>query len=174
MIGMTSYYDLVGDKSPSQEVLEKKWQEIKAEILKWQAKYDRPMLFTEVGYPNQEGCAKNPWNYYGSTKPDPATQAKCFQAFFNTWRDESAVGGVCIWSWRSHPDDAGGPKDISYCPVGKPACRSSRTSSPRRAPPRASRRRSRPPARRPPQPPPPPPPADPPPAGRATRRAIGS
>jgi hypothetical protein len=120
LIGMTSYYDLVGDKNPSQQVLEDRWREIKGEILEWQKKYDRPLLFTEVGYPNQEGCAKHPWNYYGSTKPDPETQAKCFQAFFNVWKDELAVGGVCVWAWRYHPDDVGGKDDIGYCPVGKP------------------------------------------------------
>ena len=35
----------------------------------------QPIVFTEAGWPNQEGCAKEPWNYYGSSKPDAQTQA---------------------------------------------------------------------------------------------------
>jgi hypothetical protein len=121
MIGMTTYYDLVGDKKPSLEVLLKAWQPIKKDILSWQRKFGRPILFTEVGWPNQEGCAKSPWNYYGSTKPDPAAQANCFEAFFQTWQNEQAVAGVIVWEWRNLPGMTGGPEDTSYFPGGKPA-----------------------------------------------------
>ncbi len=123
VVGMTSYHDLVGDKQPTLEVLKASWKPIKKKILAWQAKIDRPIVFTEVGWPSQKGCAKEPWNYYGSKTPDLATQAKCFQAFFDTWRGVEAVGGVLIWEWRNHtpsPSDEI-PEECSYVPMGKPA-----------------------------------------------------
>ena len=126
LIGMTSYYDLVGENKPTLEVLLAAWKPIKKEILAWQGKFKRPIMFTEVAWPNQEGCAKAPWNYYGSTTPDPATQANCFEAFFRTWENEPAVAGVLIWEWRNAPHWTGGPKDISYFPGGKPAMKSIR------------------------------------------------
>ncbi len=123
IVGMTSYYDLVGEKKPSLEVLLASWRGIRKDILKWQRKINRPILFTEVGWPSLEGCAKAPWDYTVSARPDPVTQDLCFQAFFRTWRNEpaSTVAGVLIWEWRSHPGQKGGPEDTSYIPIGKPA-----------------------------------------------------
>jgi hypothetical protein len=123
LIGMTVYYDLVGKKEPTMEVLMESWKPIKEKILAWQRKEGRkPILFTEVGWPNQVGCAKEPWNYYGNPdKPDPTAQANCFKAFFETWRGEKTVAGVLIWEWRNHPTKVGGMEDTSYIPTGKPA-----------------------------------------------------
>lgn len=123
LVGMTVYYDLVGDKASTMEVLLDSWKPIRKEILDWQQKKvnGMPILFTEVGWPSQVGCAKEPWNYYGSKTPDPATQAKCFEAFFKTWRNEKSIAGVFIWEWRNHPDQTGGLKDTSYILTGKPA-----------------------------------------------------
>ena len=123
VVGMTSYHDLVGDKQPTLEVLKASWKPIKKKILAWQAKIDRPIVFTEAGWPSQKGCAKEPWNYYGSKTPDLATQAKCFQAFFDTWRGVKAVGGVLIWEWRNHTPSPSEevPEECSYVPTGKPA-----------------------------------------------------
>ena len=121
LVGMTVYYDLVGDKKPTLDVLIEAWKPIKKKVLDWQRKVRLPILFTEVGWPSQEGCAKEPWNYYGSTKPDPTAQANCFEAFFRTWQNEKTVAGILIWEWRNHPNQTGGPDDTSYIPNGKPA-----------------------------------------------------
>lgn len=126
MVGMTVYYDLVGDKKPSLDVLLEAWKPIKVNILKWRKKIGRPILFTEVGWASQEGCAKEPWNYYASTTPDPKTQDLCFQAFFKTWAGENDVAGVLLWEWQNHPDQVGGMNDTSYIPTGKPAMRTIR------------------------------------------------
>ena len=126
LVGMTSYYDLVGDKKPSLEVLLETWKPIKEKILKWQKDVGRPIIFTEAGWPSQEGCAKEPWNYYGSTKPDPTTQDLCFQAFFKTWQGEKIVAGILIWEWRNGPWQKGGPDDLSYIPMGKPVMKTIR------------------------------------------------
>jgi hypothetical protein len=121
VVGMTVYYDLVGDKKPSLEVLLKAWKPIKRKVLAWREKIGLPIVFTEVGWPSQVGCAKEPWNYYGSDKPDPKTQDLCFQAFFDTWVGEPNVAGVLIWEWRNLESQAGGLEDTSYVPIGKPA-----------------------------------------------------
>ncbi len=121
LVGMTVYHDLVGDNKPTLDVLIEAWKPIKKKVLAWQQKVAMPILFTEVGWPNQEGCAKEPWNYYGSDKPDPTAQADCFKAFFRTWQGEKTVAGVLIWEWRNHPNQTGGMDDTSYIPTGKPA-----------------------------------------------------
>ena len=124
VIGMTTYYDLTGGKKPTLKRLTDAWRPIKAQILEWRNKNHpgHPILFTEVGWPNQETCAQYPWNYYQAPdKPDPTAQANCFEAFFQTWIHEEAVAGFLVWEWRNLPEQGVGPKDTSYIPCGKPA-----------------------------------------------------
>lgn len=121
VVGMTTYHDLCGDKKPSMEVLKETWKPIKKEILDWQATVGRPIFFTEVGWPNLESAAKEPWNYVKDAKSDPELQARCFDAFFQTWEGEKAVAGLFVWEWRNYPGLVGGPTETSYYPGGKPA-----------------------------------------------------
>jgi len=123
IIGMTTYYDLTGGKKPTMDVLMEAWKPIKKEILEWQAKINRPILFTEVGWPNQETCAQYPWDYYRSSdKPDPQAQKNCFDAFFQTWFGEKAVAGFLVWEWRNSPAQViDEKKGTDYIPCGKPA-----------------------------------------------------
>ncbi|HUS48497.1 MAG TPA: hypothetical protein VM098_10265 [Phycisphaerae bacterium] len=124
IIGMTTYYNLSKGKKPNVELLKEAWRPIKEKILTWRnANYpNHPILFTEVGWPNQVTCAEYPWNYYeAADKPDPKAQADCFEAFFATWMDEPAVVGYLVWEWRNSPWQEVGEKDTSYVPCKKPA-----------------------------------------------------
>ncbi len=122
LIGMTTYYDLTGGKKPTVERLMEAWRPIKREVLEWQKTIGRPILFTEVGWPNQETCAQYPWDYYRATdRPDPEAQSNCFEAFFRTWIDVRSVAGFLVWEWRNYPQQKTDPqKDTSYVPCGKP------------------------------------------------------
>ncbi len=125
IIGMTTYYELTGGKKPTEDVLLASWMKIKKDILAWQAKSKnpRPLLFTEVGWPNQKTAAEFPWDYYRSPdKPDPDLQARCFKTFFKAWSTEPAVAGFLVWEWRTGLDQKTDPKnDTGYVPMGKPA-----------------------------------------------------
>ncbi|MCE5325874.1 MAG: hypothetical protein LLG01_05615 [Planctomycetaceae bacterium] len=122
IVGMTTYYDLTEGAEPTLDRLMQGWIPIKKDILAWQAKVKKPIIFTEVGWPNQVTCAQYPWDYYRSPdKPAPKTQADCFEAFFRTWGDETAVSGILVWEWKNHPEQEVGAKDTSYVPCGKPA-----------------------------------------------------
>ena len=120
LIGMTTYYDLSGGDEPTVDRLMKAWKPIKKDIMAWQKTIARPILFTEVGWPNQKTCAQYPWDYYrAQNEPDPQAQANCFDAFFRTWAEEKAVAGFLVWEWRNGPGQNGGPEDTSYIPCGK-------------------------------------------------------
>ncbi len=122
IVGMTTYYDLTEGKPATVERMIEAWKPIKKDILEWQAKINRPIMFTEVGWPNQISCGQYPWNYYANQdKPDPAAQANCFEAFFQTWINEKAVAGFLVWEWQNHPGHDLSEKDTSYVPKGKPA-----------------------------------------------------
>jgi len=122
MVGMTAYYDLTGGKEPTLDRLKKAWIPLRKEILDWQATIGKPILFTELGWPNQDTCAEYPWNYYQSEKTDPKAQANCFEAFFHTWIKDPKVAGFMIWEWRKTLGQDHSPNvDLSYVPYKKPA-----------------------------------------------------
>lgn len=123
IVGMTTYYDLTGGKKPTVERLVESWKPIRQEVLDWQKSIGRPILFTEVGWPNQVTCAQYPWDYTRSPgQPDPAAQANCFEAFFRTWIQEPSVAGFLVWEWKTYPGQVTSPdKDTGYVPCGKPA-----------------------------------------------------
>jgi hypothetical protein len=122
IIGMTTYYDLTGGKKPTVETLVDAWKPIRKEILEWQAKINRPLIFTEVGWPNQVTCGQYPWDYYRSPdSPDPEAQANCFEAFFRTWASDTSTAGYLVWEWRTSVDQKIDEKDTSYSPEGKRA-----------------------------------------------------
>lgn len=123
IIGMTSYHELSTDSDPSLETLEGAWAPIRQKILAWQKTVNRPILFTEVGWPNQVTAAHYPWNYYAAPdQPAPQLQARLFEAFFRTWGQEPVVAGMMVWEWKWKPDQDTAPQtDTTYCPVDKPA-----------------------------------------------------
>lgn len=126
MIGMTTYHDLSGSDETTFKTIMEAWKPIKQGILTWQATVQRPILFTEVGWPNQATCAKYPWDYTRSpNKPDPKLQAECFRAFFETWNAQTAVAGTIIWEWKydpgQNPGDPTSQDYTGYIPAGKPA-----------------------------------------------------
>lgn len=122
LIGMTTYYDLVGVGKPTLENILAGWKPIKKKVLKWQKTVGRPILFTEVGWPNLISAAEFPWDYTKTPQtPDPQQQAACFEAFFRTWFHEPSVSGYLVWEWRNSPANEIGPDDTGYFPEGKPA-----------------------------------------------------
>lgn len=123
LVGMTSYYTLGKGSNPSLREMLDTWRGIREEILQWRRTVGKPIIFTEVGWPNQETAAEYPWNYYKSPdSPDPRQQARCFESFFRTWHGTPGVAGYFIWEWRDRPDyDTRPEHDTSYCPREKPA-----------------------------------------------------
>jgi hypothetical protein len=120
LIGMTSYHQLADKPGPTLEQLIDAWKPIRKNILDWQATVGKPILFTEVGWASQEGCAVEAWNYY---RQDQATaagreeQRRCYEAFCLTWGQVESVGGAIWWEWT----EPRGDDDISYTPKSKPA-----------------------------------------------------
>ncbi|GMU20951.1 MAG: hypothetical protein AMXMBFR13_10470 [Phycisphaerae bacterium] len=121
LIGMTSYYKLASEANPELEAIMEEWAPIKRNILRWQAQYDKPLLFTEVGWCSQEGASIEPWNYYykqEATVRGHEEQRRCYRAFMDTWKNIPQVGGIIWWEWTN---TTGGTEDFNYTPKGKPA-----------------------------------------------------
>jgi hypothetical protein len=120
LIGMTSYFKLAEEAGPPRETLVDSWREIRSDIRAFQAKVNKPVLFTEAGWHSQEGCSVEAWNYYRHEKATPAAleeQRLNYEVFIELWSHDPAVAGIIWWEWT----ESGGPNDPGYTPKNKPA-----------------------------------------------------
>jgi hypothetical protein len=120
-VGMTSYYKLADGPLPTVAEIVERWQPIKRDILAWQRRIERPILFTEVGWCSQAGAATAPWNYYQDQNATPGAleeQRRLYEAFIRVWDDTPEIMGAIWWEWDNSP---GGPGDYGYTPKRKPA-----------------------------------------------------
>lgn len=124
-IGIQAYFPLVPNENPSVEELSKGWNEILPTINAVHKKYNRPILFTEVGYKSTTDSAVEPWLWiekYADSRFSISleTQANCYQAFFNTIWQKKWFAGVHFWQMKDY-SNSGGSKSKDFTPQGKPA-----------------------------------------------------
>jgi endonuclease YncB( thermonuclease family) len=129
VVGMTGYHSLTKKNDPTVEELVAAWAPIKEKLLAVQARENKPILFTEIGYASQDGTNRDPWDYFryqsdldkdGKRKPpDHGEQADCFKALARVWGDcPPGFMGMYVWNWWRHEPPQ---SDYGYSVFGKPA-----------------------------------------------------
>lgn len=108
-IGLQEYYPLPDDFST--EVIVQKVEAIAR-------KFERPVIFTEAGFPSRRAPNRQPWND-SSGKVSPDDQARCYEAVLRAFYEKPWFQGV-YW-WKVGTNGFGGPEDGSHTPWGKPA-----------------------------------------------------
>ncbi len=119
-VGINAYFPLSYELAPSLESLKKGWKKWKNEIRAWQSKINRPIIFSEIGYPSAQHASYEPWKNGQSGNPDPELQANCYRAFFETTWNEPWLAGTYWWDWGTSTM-SGGLNNRSYTPQNKPA-----------------------------------------------------
>lgn len=117
-IGVSAYFPLSTKPDPAQDVLDAAWLAERTKLLQLSSKWNRPLHFTEVGYTSSTAAAATPWTYGSTDTPDPALQARCFDAFRKTWTGQKGLVRANVWATS---DSAGSDPAMSFDPLGKPA-----------------------------------------------------
>jgi hypothetical protein len=120
LIGVDAYYPLSTDTNPSPAELKSAWQPIVASLASLAARWQKPVILTEIGYRSIDGTALHPWDWQIEGSVDLQEQADCYRAAFESVYDQPWFGGMYWWSWSPDPLE-GGPNDDGYSPHDKPA-----------------------------------------------------
>ena len=125
-IGIQAYFPLVKNKYQSVQQISKGWNKHFPAIAAIHKKYNRKILFTEMGYKSTADSAIKPWEWIDySADSDKIvsteTQANCYLAFFNTVWKKEWFAGVHIWQLRSDFVKGRGKNNLDFTPQGKPA-----------------------------------------------------
>jgi Glycoside Hydrolase Family 113 len=111
-IGIQAYFPIAKNNNPTLSELETGWTNHLEFLEALNKKYNKPILFTELGYKSTPDAGKTPWewNTLGNRfykKISKRTQALCYQAFFNTVWQQPWFEGAHIWEWQSRSNTGG-------------------------------------------------------------------
>lgn len=119
-IGIDAYYPLTDENDPSYQALLAAWEGRLPLMESLATQWNKPILFTEVGYRSIDGANRWPWDWQRKGALDLQEQADCYRALFEAVWDQPWFAGIYWWAWDTDPF-AGGPFDLDYTPYDKPA-----------------------------------------------------
>jgi hypothetical protein len=96
------------------------WEPYLAALRAFHNRWNKPLLFTEIGICSHKGAQTEPWDYQRQDSVDTQLQKNYFEAFIDVFEPESFFAGFLQWNWELDPK-AGGPRDIGGTVQGKPA-----------------------------------------------------
>ncbi len=121
-IGVQAYFPLAKNRQAPLNELIKNWNEPLAAIERVHKRYNKPVVFTEIGYRSDVDAAIEPWRWpqeSSGIQISNEAQSNCYQAFFKAAWNKSWLAGVYFWKWYPH-----GPRKMAtfdFTPQGKPA-----------------------------------------------------
>lgn len=125
-IGIQAYFPLTKKENPSVEELVKGWKPHVKDIEALAKKYNKPVLFTEIGYKSSCDAAIEPWAWARSLgglyeKVSTETQANCYEAFFKVFWKKDWFAGALFWEWKGYDGSPNSHQSINFTPYNKPA-----------------------------------------------------
>lgn len=119
-IGIDAYYTVAMTTTATVSDMKLGWTEPVSFLQGLSEEWDKPIIFTEIGYRSIDGAGMAPWDYGANQPLDMQEQADLYQAFFEVVFPQPWLHGVFLWSWDTNPMQ-GGKCSRDYTPVDKPA-----------------------------------------------------
>jgi len=121
-IGISAYFPLTDQKTPTVNSLAVKWRPIKSKLAKFAKKNKKAIVFTEYGYLSIDKCAWRGWelekNIRGKSINEQA-QANAYNSLLKTFWHEDWWGGGFLWKWFPAGMGHEGYPERDYAPQGK-------------------------------------------------------
>jgi len=124
VIGMNTYDPIAKhDNYPTEAQVRDAWWWIVNKARTLQARFDRPVMITEVGYPSVAGANQGPWDFRTDKPKDLPLQKFLLDGAFGVlrnWSDGEAIF-YYLYGENLNVKPVGGPEDRTYAVWGKPA-----------------------------------------------------
>jgi hypothetical protein len=122
-IGVDAYYPIAPDNDdPSLQDLIDGWSDLVSTLEDLSNTYNRPLIFTEIGYPSQDGANVHPYEYVADAALNYQLQSDLYQAVFEAVAipNRSWFKGIFWWAWLTDPKAGTWEVKNSYTPQNKP------------------------------------------------------
>jgi hypothetical protein len=102
-IGVSAYYGLTDKNDPTVAEIKAAWTDRGhiAILENLTNRFNKPILFTEIGYVNKDGANKVPGNFNINTPTDSQEQADCYQAALEVLWGKPWLKGIFWWQWSA-------------------------------------------------------------------------
>ncbi|MGI9534679.1 MAG: glycoside hydrolase family 113, partial [Thermodesulfobacteriota bacterium] len=98
-IGIDAYFKLTEKDNPELKEILNGWNIYKYEMIALNEKYNKKIIFTEIGYKSMDGTTIRPWEWEKDKNLNQVQQAQAFEAFFRTFSEADYVAGFFIWKY---------------------------------------------------------------------------
>jgi hypothetical protein len=101
-VGVDAYFSLLQKDTPSVSELQTAWKPTLQALRDFQKKVNKPIIFTEFGYLDVNGCAFQSWELEKRLRETPLNQqaqANALEALLRTFSTEAWWQGGFVWKW---------------------------------------------------------------------------
>lgn len=124
VIGVNAFFPLAEKEGATFETLLEGGKRVRERVRSLATTWQRPVLFTEIGYTTRRDPAVRPWEWPESMKNvtiDEHAQADAMRALLAPLLDEPAFMGFFVWRVYADPDDVSQEPEYGFSPRGKQA-----------------------------------------------------
>jgi hypothetical protein len=122
VIGINAFYPLAEREGAGFAELLEGGKRVRERVVRLSEAWNKPVLFTEVGYTTRPDPAVRPWEWpdtMTNVKVDEAAQADAYRALLAPLLDEPRFVGFFVWRVYADPDDVSQEAEWGFSPRGK-------------------------------------------------------
>ncbi|WP_429310609.1 glycoside hydrolase family 113 [Paenibacillus mucilaginosus] len=100
LIGTSAYYPVGSVPGDTEENMIAKWFGVRDNLEKLHKKFNKPIVFMEIGCRSALGCATMPWDFSHTDLPfSEEEQANFYSSVMKVFWDQPWFGGYFWWDW---------------------------------------------------------------------------
>lgn len=100
LIGTSAYYPVGRDSNEDEEQMIEKWEKVKLDLYKVHKKFNKPIVFAEIGCRSAKECSTMPWDFMHKGLPfDEEEQARFYSSVMKSFWKEEWFAGFFWWDW---------------------------------------------------------------------------
>jgi len=122
IIGISGYYRLTTPDDLSKDAMRRSWSRVVEKLTECYEKYNRPVMFAEIGVRNERGCSMYPWDFaYRYDVPmDEQEQSDFYETAMEATWDIPWFAGYFWWDWKAYlPPEEEMKQDREFTIYGK-------------------------------------------------------
>ncbi|WP_337099305.1 glycoside hydrolase family 113 [Paenibacillus sp. YIM B09110] len=101
-IGTSAYYPVGVKPGDSVQSMIANWEQYKPRLAALSARFNKPVVFMEIGCRSALGCATMPWDFTHKELPaSESEQANFYQSTLQVFWDEPWFAGFFWWDWSA-------------------------------------------------------------------------
>lgn len=118
-IGVNGYFPISISAEPELKELILGWEKHEKVLSDFSKKWNRQIIFTEIGYRSMVGATIKPWEHNTRNKYSAEIQSRAYKALFHVLWKKPWFKGVFLWKWFHNHENSGGKGDVDFTPQNK-------------------------------------------------------